>query len=305
MRDKIDPPNPQEAETLLADLLEEVKKWEGTLAGGTKLGVGAAAVDSLFQTKVSFGNPKDKLIFLTEQVFQEIGLELTSIYRQQMRDAFDFYYMTVPVYLRPKPGVKFWRLCCELDFSPKGDQEPIVQSIFPKSKWRPVMQLGVGMNLGLNENLDWSVGIDASKVTEFANLPGELKANVASKNELKAFIVVPDYVYEAGRFEIIAQGEGNSDCYWRIEEPDSQKLATVQFAIVFKVPKGTESINLRGIAWAEPNINWLYEDIRDVFSELEDRFKNLLRCKDEAVSKLARVAGEEWSLTLPKSILNS
>ncbi|NEQ27161.1 MAG: hypothetical protein F6K28_50775, partial [Microcoleus sp. SIO2G3] len=176
MSEKIYPPNPQEADTLLASLLEEVKTWEGTLAGGTKLDVGAAAVESLFQTKVEFGNPKNHLILLTEEIFKEIGIELNSIYRQQMRDVYDFYYMTVTVNLRPKPGVQFRRLCCELDFGSKGENEPIVEKIFPNSKWRSVMNLGVGMNLGLNGNLDWSVGIDASQVAEIANLPGNLKA---------------------------------------------------------------------------------------------------------------------------------
>ncbi len=140
------------------------------------------------------------MILLTEKLFQDIGVELTSIYRQQMHDTYDFYYMTVTADLRPKPGAKFWRLCCELDFSPKGENEPIVQTIFPQSKWRTVMNWGVGMNLGINGNLDWSLGVDLSKSAEIANLPGDIKANVGSKNELKALIVLPDYAYEAGRF---------------------------------------------------------------------------------------------------------
>ncbi len=301
MTDKIPPPDPQETESLLADLFEEVKKWEGTLAGGRTLGVGATAVESLMQSKVSFGNPRDKLILLTEETFKESGVELINIYQQQMRDTYDFYYMTLTVDLRPKPCTKFWRLCCQLDFGPKGEQEPIVETIFPQSKWQPVMNWGVGMNLGLNENLDWSVGVDASKVAEIAQLPGDLKANVASKNSLKALIVLPDYAYEAGRFEIIALGAGNSTCFWRIEEPTIQKMLVVKFMIVFKVLKGTQSISLRGDAWAEPNINWLYEDIRDVFGELGDRFKNLFRRRDEAASKFACVAPpEEWTLTLSK-----
>ncbi len=78
-------------------------------------------------------------------------------------------------------------------------------------------------------------------------------------------------------------------------------MATVQFAVVFKVPKGCKLINLRGIVWAEPNIDWLFEDVRDVFSELSDRFKNLFRVKEEAASRLACVAAEEWTLILPKA----
>ncbi|OLT60517.1 hypothetical protein [Moorena bouillonii] len=296
-------PNPQEAETFLADLFEQVKKWESCLDESTKLGVGATAVKSLLESKVSFGNPRDKLILLTEDLFEETEEGLSNIYRQQMRDAFDFYYMTVTVDLRPKPGVRFWRLCCELDFSPKGEKEPIVQSIFPKSQWRPVMNFGVGMNLAINSNLDWSIGIDSTELAEFTTIPAELKANVGNKNELKAFIVIPEYAYEAGHFEIISQGEGNSKCYWRIEEPEIQNIPTVQFAIVFKVPKEIKSINLRGIAWGEPDMNWLTADIRDVFSDLADRFQTLIRNKNQAAIKFSRSDIKEWILNLPKANL--
>jgi hypothetical protein len=301
MTDRIPPPDPQEAEALLANLFEEVKKWEGTLAGGTRLGIGAATIESLKQTRVSFGNPRDRLILLTEETFKDTGVGLISIFRQQMRDQYDFYYVTVPVNLRPEPSVQFRQLCCDFVFGPKGNNEPIIQAIFPKSEWRTVMSWGTSMNLALNENLEWSIGVDASKLAEIANLPGNLKANVAGENKLKAFIVVPDYAYEVGRFEITAQGEGSSDCYWYIQKPDLQKMTTVQFAIVFKVPKGTESISLHGITWAEPDMNWLTADIRDVFEALPGKFKSLLRDKETAARKIPPAAREKWTLNLPKA----
>ncbi|NES87359.1 MAG: hypothetical protein F6K10_41940, partial [Moorea sp. SIO2B7] len=117
------------------------------------------------------------------------------------------------------------------------------------------------------------------------------------------FIVIPEYAYEAGHFEIISQGEGNSRCYWRIEEPEIQKILTVQFAIVFKVPKEIKSINLRGIAWGEPDMNWLTADIRDVFSDLADRLKTLIRNKNKAAIKFSRSEVKEWILKLPKANL--
>ncbi len=199
MTDELTPPNPKEADALLSDLLQEVQKWEGTLAGGTKLGMGAEAVNSLFRTKVSLGNPKDKLIRLTDGTFKNSGTELLDIYKQQMQEQFDFYYMTISVDLRPERGAEFWRLTCELDFGPKGSKELIIQSLFPTSQWRSVMSFGVGTDVGLNGNLDWSIGVDSSQLAQLLpSIPDNLKASVATKDNFKAFLAVPAYRYELG-----------------------------------------------------------------------------------------------------------
>lgn len=300
MTAQLSPPDLKESNSLLDELFEQVRKWEGTLAGGTQLDVGAAAIDSLRQTKVSFGNPRADLIALTPKLFEELSVELNEVQKRLMRDTFDFYYLTITVDMRPKPGAQFKSLCCKLDFGPKGPNEPIVHTLFPQSKWRPVMNWGGGMSLGLNGDLTWSAGLDATELDGMADLPVELKANVANKNDLKAFIAIPDYAYEVGRFDIAASGEQSSTCYWYIQDPDLQKTLTAQFAIVFKVPQGIQSITLRGIAWAEPNMNWLIANVRNVFGDLKDKLQSLLRRKDEAADKFARGAAEEWILDLPK-----
>ncbi|MBC6481419.1 MAG: hypothetical protein GDA56_30355 [Hormoscilla sp. GM7CHS1pb] len=325
MSDELSPPNLKEADILLSDLFEEVQEREGSFKGAIELskggkaieslaqsrvsltlGRGAGAIDSLRQSKVSFGNPRNMLIQLTEATFKNSGTELNDIYKQQMRGQFDFYYMTITVDLRPERAAKFWRLTCELDFGPKGSGEPIVQSLFPKQQWRSVMSFGVemdaGLDVGLNGNLDWKVGAESAELDKLVELlPGELQANVGSKDDFQAFIAIPAYRYELGHPEILTIGEGSSTCYWRIQDSELQKIGTAKFAIVFKVPKGTESITLRGIAWAEPDINWLTADIRDVLGELSDRLKQLLGEKNKQASRLARGDTEEWVLNLPKA----
>ena len=230
MTEKLSFPNLEEADALLSELFEEVQKWEGTLAGGEKLGpkgtfsnieklgMGAEAVESLRQSKVSFGNPRDRLTRLTEDTFKNSDTELNQLYKQQMGE-WDFYYMRLTVDLRPGRAAKFWRLTCELDFEPKGKREPIVQSLFPTQQWRSLMSFGVGMEVGLDGDLGWAVGVDSSELDKLLeSLPGELKANVSSKNDFKAFLAISGYRYELGRPEILTNGEGNSTCYWRIKD---------------------------------------------------------------------------------------
>ena len=125
---------------LLQRMFEEVNIEESMLACRNEVFYRSGqAIRSLLETKISFGNPKDNLIRLTEELFKDIGVELNSIRKQQMKDQFDFYYMTLPVSMIPSPGVQFSRIECRLDFAPKGDSEPIVQNIFPKSEWKELL----------------------------------------------------------------------------------------------------------------------------------------------------------------------
>ena len=300
MNYNVTPPNFQEADALLADLLAETKKWSGVLSDGTTPNIGIQAVQGLSESRICLGNPRDSLVLLTVDNFASSGSELTPLYKQQMQESYDFYYMTLSIDVIPQPGASFWRLVCQLDFGPKGKQEPIIQSLFPSDKWRSVMSVGSDLDIGLNGNLDWDIGIDSEKVSELIEmLPVNVKANVASKGKMSAFITIPGFRYELGHPEILTSGEGNSLCYWRITSQDLQKAGTAKFGIVFKVPKEISTITLHGKVWAEPDMQWLTANLKDVGSRLSDKFKQIFRKEQAGASQLARWDDREWSLNLP------
>jgi hypothetical protein len=294
----------QNSQALLDQLFDEVSSEEAVMAGGSKLGRGGRALQGLRETKVSFGHPADNLIHLTPKLFQSVGADLSEIHKRQMRKDFDFYYMTLTVSMQPGRGAQFTRVECELDFGPKGLSEPIVQSIFPKSEWKEVLNWGGGMKMGLNGNLDWDAGVDMKALPKglLEKLPGQIKTKIVNKNKLKAFIAIPDYAYKLGRSEIAATGEGNSSTFWRIEKPELKEAQTTQFGIVFKVPKGTTSIDLIGRVVVEPDIPWLVANVRDVFENLSAKLKALLRRREDKRSKAERLLigdHEKWVIPLP------
>jgi hypothetical protein len=301
MANRFLPQDLSDAQDLLYELFTAVNSEESTLAAGTKLGMGGNALQGLRETRVTFGNPANDLIRLTKKLFDDIGVELTEIHKQQMRDRFDFYYMTLTVSMQPGRGAQFTRVECKLDFGPKGADEPIVHTIFPKSEWRRVLSWGGGMNLALNGNLEWGAEVRVPDAVKIENLPTPIQANIANKDELKAFIAIPDYSFKLGRAEITATGKGSSECFWRIETPNLQEAQTVQFGVVFKVSKGTTSIELTGLVAAEPSMNWLVANVRNVLENLSEKLQDLLTRKDdkrEGKERLPIGDHEKWIITL-------
>lgn len=299
MANELKSPDLEANASLVDELFTDVTKWEGSLAGGQKLDEGGAALHKLKETKVQFGNPRANLVPITADELHGSGIELNSIQKQQLENTYDFYFITITVDMRPVPGAQFKALACELNFGPKGADEPIVQAIFPKTAWKNVMTFGGGMNLGLDGDLNWKVGVDSSKLSDLSDKAPELSANLENINEMKSHIVLKDFSYDLGRFDIAASGEDNSECYWYIQNAELQQILTTKFSVVFKVPKGTKEVTLTGKAWAEPSMSWLTANVRNVFGDLAEKFQNLFRRREEAASDLAQGAAETWKLPLP------
>jgi len=289
----------RESRGTLDQLFKEVSEEEGTLSGGKKLGKAGKAVQSLKETRIDLGSPKNNLIQLTEKLFNDIGIEMSPIHREQMKSQFDFYYMTMAVSLQTAPGARFSRLESKIVFGPKGENEPIVQTIFPRSEWKPMLDAGVDFSLGLDGNLEWKTGITES---DSVKLPCSVIGKIVNKNEMKAFVAIPGYRYQLGKTEVSAIGEGNSECFWRIDKPEILQTQTVQFGVVFKVPKQITSIELSGLVCAEPDFQWLTANLRDVFEYLSDNLKNIFRLKDNdrvGKDRLPICDCEKWSIDLP------
>jgi hypothetical protein len=290
------------ADNLIQELYKDVSYWETPLSGGSTPGVGTEVIDHLKRTNVTFGNPSDNLVMLTRENFEILGIELTPARQIQIESTHKFYLMTLVVNLRSRPTMQFRNLRCLLDFGPKGAAEPVVQTIFPPNKWRSVANWGGGLVLGLDGNLDWAIGLPAEDIAAYLqDLPVHLAAQAKNVNQLKAFIAVPDYSFSIGRFDVAAYGEGGSECYWSIDEPKLREMSAVQFVVVFKVPVSIQTITLKGTVWAEPKIEWLATNLRDVMADLKPYLQQLFRQGEDASSKLARGSIEQWDLKLPSS----
>ncbi|MEI6444398.1 MAG: formylglycine-generating enzyme family protein [Nostocales cyanobacterium ELA583] len=293
-----------DTEDLLNELFQEVKSQESHLSGGSEeeLTQGAIAVKKLQQTKVTFANPDSRLIPLTVEGFKAKNVQLN--YKiQELMKRFDFYSMVISVNFQLQPSVLVSSLKCNLKFSEKEQNSPLIHNIIPDSKWQSLVNAGVNLNLGLDTNLDIAVGIDAAELTKIVNLPDydKLKASVRTKDKFKGFIILDSLNYKCGEFSFVAQGVGDSQCYWKMQRPEIQEQSTIKFGIIFKVPKGWESIDLIGEVSIEPSIDWLTGELSDVMRAIPSHFKNIFGNKETAAQKFAIGTKEIWNnIKLPK-----
>ena len=283
-----------ESRALLDELFTDVVAAEGTLAGGTKLGNGGKALQTVRECTISIGNPKDNLIRLTPKLFNSLDIKLTDIWKKQLESDFNFYYLTLSVSLRSPQGISFESLECSLDFGPKGHDEPIVQTIFPTSRWRGVLNAEAGMSVALDGSLGWKVG------AAFPLHVGQAKAKLSGSAGASGVIVAGNYSFQIGHAEISATGEGNSTCFWQLTNPEIRQVQTVDFAVVFKVPASVSNLSLRALCVAQPKTSWIVQSLRHVWRGLSDRVRQLLGRGDPTARSILVGDHEMWDLELPR-----
>lgn len=294
------------ARTFLDGLAEEVALREGTLAGGgAKLREGGKAIKALQNTKVTLGNPRDLLGRLTPALFDELGITLKPMQRHQLQSGWAFYHMTMPVTVHPGEGAQFSRLCCHLDFGPKGTDEVIIQAMFPEPAWKPILQAGASITLGATADLDLGVALDVDPAQIGLELPATLKAKLVSKNEVTTFLKLPDLSFVVGRTEISTEGKGQAVCLWEIHRPDLLRQRDAQFTLIFKVPDSVASVELTARAWVEPSMSWLATALARVSDTLSTPFRAWLSREDSGRNASEKIPlsdhgdGELHRLPLP------
>lgn len=273
-----------DAQEFLSQLQKKVALLEGSLAGGREVKFGEQTIRDLNETRLRFGNPIANLTRLTPKRFDDFGIELTSQRKDQMRNQFDFYYMTLALNAQLKSGINLSSVKCRLDLGPKNDpNEPMIETYFPKRIWKEVLQFGGEMRLGLDGNLDFNAGLDLETLPQEIrdNIPVEIKAKIEAQNKINSFIIVPNFRFNLGRADISTSGEQSSTCFWDLQNPELQETQSLEFMLLFKVPKGQRKIGMVGRAQASVKISWLSAKIDHVLDHLSDELKAVFEQREK------------------------
>lgn len=285
-----------ETQKLLASAIVSSQKWEGTL-GKKKKGKAEKVFEALANGRIELGNPQAYICRLDAADFERNGTTLSPEIAKSMqaKDGYHFYVLRVPVLLFPARGAQYRLLESQLTFAPiQGNRAPAIQSIFPEPFWKPVLNFGGKLDLALDGNLNWGVGISANK-TQLAKLDNQMAGRAATMNQLVSFIKVIPFEHTLGRMEIESQFSSKR-AMWRLDSSQvirSQKHT--QLIVLLKAPKDAKQITLEGVAQAEVSFDWLTAQVEHILKRLPKAIQNIIKNR----KGLPLQHFQTWTINLP------
>ncbi len=301
----VSPDELSEGNDLLGDLIKAAKVAGGELSGGG--GVDSAlddkSLDELLTAKIEFGSPYAKLKKLPVERFSEAGIK-TAVedLRGETPDAYEYYFMlmTTNFWAGSEPK-HMTQLVIRFDFGPKGKAEPMVLTLLPDTKWRKVWGVGGSFKVDLKGDLTWAVDVP-EKTLQLLDM--EAKAALDQQGAVGGggLIEVPEFKFDYGRFEVAASGKHNSYAGWTVANPELKQQTDADFAIVFRVPKGTKEITLEGKLFYELSTAWLEGKLSNVIQTLARRLRDLINAFLGKPEQRKRIGQRTtWTITLPEA----
>lgn len=289
---------PLDTQQLLSEAIEAAHKWEGDLGPKGKKGKGEQALEALKKGKLEVQNPQAYLERLRAKDFADLGIPLSPAIQKSMSGAngYAYYRLAAPVLLYPGRGAQYRLLEGQLAFEvAHGQREVGIYSIFPKAEWKPVIDWGGSLRLGLDGNLEWAAGVDQTEV-KIGKLGGALSGRVKNINQISSFIQVMPFVYTLGRMEIEATYTAQT-AIWRLDGKSAVRdQGQIQLVVLLKVPVELGEMRLAAAVQAEPDFDWLTAQVEHIQERLPQALREIFRKK----RGLPLQAFEKWTLNLSK-----
>lgn len=265
---------PEEQENFFHELTDVARDHRGWLGDEEATDDAPSKLEMLAKElgkeRVNFA-PRPAVIALRPKLFADLHLEAPP-YIRQLFDRFNFYLVDFPITMIPRPGGGFAQLDCIVEFNPDApaDKRPVAYQVFPQEEWQEVIHAWQGVNVGIDENLEFKVDpLEAAEKLSTLSLP--VKAAVELKTAAKAGLVLGPFDYHIRRPKIISRGRGDAKVYWRLESENQLMENQPRFGMVLQVPKDVEQVDAIGVLAARRTFHFLTSDLGHLVEYLSDR----------------------------------
>ena len=224
--------------------------------------------DELYSATLEFSKVLEVLP-LRKSDYEAQGLQVPTRIAAQMKN-FRFYLVNVPITMVSLPGWGFVELECILEFNPldEAKDRPVAHELLPKEKWQDVVRANQGLQVGLDENLEFQT----PKLVE--QVLGKTGVNLAAR--ATAGLVLGPFEYRIRRPQIVARGVGNVKARWRLVGEQTIEREEPVLGIVLKVPKHVRQVELIGVLKASGRFHNFTSELRHLKRFLRDRTQRFI-----------------------------
>jgi hypothetical protein len=212
---------------------------------------------------------------ITDETFTSANLQIGERYKQLTRDH-NLYCVDFPVYLHAQRGWGFSKLEVLVSFNPE-DTEPTTRPkairILPEKKFETQLQGGMRMEVGIDENLDFSAK-SGSVVAQAGGAQVSASAGAGANLSTGLNLKMGPFVYDVKRAKIEHSDVNVEKVWWRLNGAEFFQENNFPLVVVLQVPKETKELKVAAVMLASRQFSFLTADFQDTVKELGRRFRN-------------------------------
>jgi hypothetical protein len=229
---------------------------------------------------------------ITDETFSSANLQIGERYKQLTRDH-SLYCVDFPVYLHAQRGWGFNKLEVLVSFNPEdtaSTTRPKAIRILPEKKFETQLQGGMRMEVGIDENLDFSAK-SGSVAAQAGGAQVSASAGAGAKLSTGLNLKMGPFVYDLKRAKIEHSAVGLEKVFWRLDGAELFQDSDFPLVVVLQVPKEAKEVKVAAAMHASRHFSFLTADWQDAVKELGRRFRNFF----EAGAPIQHT--KEWDIT--------
>lgn len=197
----------------------------------------------------------------------------------ELSERYAFYWLNVPIYLRPQRNWAFNRLEVALEFNP-GDaaphSRPKAYQILPAKKFQTLLEVNESLEIGLDENFEFKAQTGALQA-EAGSAAVTGSASAGLKLEAGLGLKAGRFEYRLKRAKIDHTAVGLERVFWRLDGAEFFQDDVPALVVIMQVPKETTAVSVTAVLQAYRYFSWLSAGVQDAVEELTRSMRSFFK----------------------------
>jgi hypothetical protein len=247
-------------------------------AGGSIAGTPAGALArALLEDVAEFGKAPE-VYRIGDEELRAVAGSVSPLFKQQSETSI-FYWIHIPIFLRPQRSWAFTRLEVLIEFNRDAADpysRPRAYQILPDRKFQSLLEVSDSLEIVLDENLQFkaqtgSLGMQAGSAG--AMLDGSAGVTLGGGVAFKA----GKFEYRLKRAKIDHTATGLEKVFWRLDGAEFFQDNQPSLVVIAQLPRETHEMKVDALLQAYRRFGWFSADVQDAVEQLAQSLRTFFR----------------------------